>query len=278
MFRGILQRRRWLIVAGVIVVVVSIVSFEGQVSEEFQLPSTKAPESEQSVTTSTMSKAPEGSNQPLTISKATETGKTAQLIHEDIITTVFWVGEGSSEANGEITNTESAWVDNWTREFGGEDSPANRNGYLPAAFTPLQNAFYAALPYNDYDGNDNRKSGAERCLAATGNSRTDYSWCKNAWLKITLGNRTVYAQWEDVGPFGEDDTAYVFGSAKPANGTGERAGLDISPATRDYLIPGNHDGDSGTYRTTWQFVPASAVPNGPWRQTISTSTGRHVGQ
>ena len=42
-------------------------------------------------------------------------------------------------------------------------------------------------------------------------------------------------------------------------------GLDVSPAVRDYL------GLSGMNRTVWQFVDASKVPDGPWKQVVTTS-------
>ena len=43
------------------------------------------------------------------------------------------------------------------------------------------------------------------------------------------------------------------------------AGLDLSPALRDYL------GLSGMDRVDWQFVEEADVPPGPWRQTITRS-------
>ena len=51
------------------------------------------------------------------------------------ITTIFWVGEGATEENAYIHNRSSYWDDNWMKHYGGVDSPLNRKGWLPAAFT-----------------------------------------------------------------------------------------------------------------------------------------------
>ena len=183
--------------------------------------------------------------------------------HDNIASTIFWVGEAADGSNAYISNSPSAWDGNWQTHYGGVDDPANRNGYHPTAFTPKENPFYVALPYNDLDTNGNRKASASSC-PNTGNS---ISWCKNAWVKITKGSKTAYAQWQDVGPIQEDDTAYVFGSAAPKNTWGAKAGIDLSPALKTYL------GLSDVDRVGWGFVSAGAVPSGPWRDIITTSQG-----
>jgi hypothetical protein len=184
-------------------------------------------------------------------------------LHENIKTTIFWVGEAPGPDNANISNAESAWDGNWQTHFGGFDDPDHRNGYNPAAFTPTENPFYFALPYNDLDAAGHRKSSASNCP----NAGASISWCKNGWIKITKGSKVAYAQWEDVGPLKEDDTAYVFGMAAPANTWGAKAGLDVSPAVRDYL------GLADVDKTTWTFVSASQVPAGPWKTVVTTSPG-----
>ena len=57
------------------------------------------------------------------------------------ITTIFWVGEGATEENAFIHNRSSYWDDNWMKHYGGVDSPLNRKGWLPAAFTPEAKSF-----------------------------------------------------------------------------------------------------------------------------------------
>ena len=76
--------------------------------------------------------------------------------------------------------------------------------------------------------------------------------------RIRKGNRTVYAQWEDAGPFRTDHWQYVFGNERPKPNLNKGAGLDVSPAVRDYL------GMNDTDVTDWRFVEFSEVPRGPW--------------
>jgi len=185
-------------------------------------------------------------------------------VHSNIISTVFWVGEAPDASNAYITNTMSAWDETWQSRFGGVDDPLNRSGYRTASFVPKENSFYFALPYNDYDESGRRKPTAKACAnagPATG------SWCKNSWIKITKGAKVAYAQWQDVGPMLEDDYDYVFGTAAPKNTWDSKAGLDVSPATRDFL--GLQDVD----RVSWNFVSASSVPAGPWKDVITTYPG-----
>jgi hypothetical protein len=62
-----------------------------------------------------------------------------------------------------------------------------------------------------------------------------------------------------------DDIHYVFGTARPQNPINNNAGLDVSPAVRDYLQL------NGIDTVHWQFVPFEEVPEGPWKAIITTS-------
>ncbi len=188
-------------------------------------------------------------------------------IHENITATVFWIGEPGDEENGFIPNNSSAWDDLWVQHYGGVDDPNNRNGYFPANFTPRENPFYIALPYNDFYENGTRKPDAYRVVPWAGERewRDNESMCKNRWVKIIYNGKVVYAQWEDVGPFGEDDWEYVFGDAQPKNEINDHAGIDVSPAVRDYL------GFDGMAKVSWQFVDPEDVPEGPWKEIVTTS-------
>ncbi len=188
-------------------------------------------------------------------------------LHQNISTTFFWIGEQSDAENGYIPNSTSAWDEKWADHFGGVDDPNSRNGYSPAAFTPKENPFYFALPYNDFDGNGKRKGSAAQIIpwASEKTWSANESICKNRWIKITKGNKSAYAQWEDVGPMLEDDSAYVFGTTTPASTNNNHAGLDVSPGVRDYL------GLDGMDTSDWQFVDANDVPDGPWKQIVTTS-------
>lgn len=190
--------------------------------------------------------------------------------HNNITTTVFWAGEGSGPENGYISNIPSAWDANWMTSYGGEDSPSPRNQYLPASFTPKENPFYFALPYNDIGSNGKRKVGADNYLSVVGGSKSPYSWMKNKWIAVKSGNKVAYAQWQDVGPYLEDDVNYVFGTAQPSNTFGARAGLDVSPAVKDYL------GIGDVSKTSWSFVEANTVPSGPWKDIVTISPGYKI--
>jgi hypothetical protein len=188
------------------------------------------------------------------------------MLHEDITVTFFWIGEEGGEENGYIPNLQSVWDDEWKENYGGVDDPNNRENYYPVAFTPKENPFYFALPYNDFD-NGVRRADVEAYIPwANETTYTDnQSMCKNRWIKIVKNDKTAYAQWQDAGPYGENDHAYVFGSKEPENAINDNAGLDVSPAVRDYLYLSDIDAVS------WQFVDADQVPDGPWKNIITIS-------
>ncbi|WP_456433301.1 endo alpha-1,4 polygalactosaminidase [Nitratifractor sp.] len=185
--------------------------------------------------------------------------------HKAITSTVFWIGETGSADNGGISNIASVWDDLWERSYGGVDDPENREGYRPAGFVPYENPFYVALPFNDFDKEGHRKRGLESIIPWYTSPAPGQSLCKNRWIRIRKGDRVAYAQWEDAGPFGEDDAEYVFGDARPKNARNDHAGIDLSPAVRDYLGAGDVD------RVDWRFVDASEVPDGPWKETVTRS-------
>jgi hypothetical protein len=193
--------------------------------------------------------------------------KSGYFLHTNITSTFFWVGEKADDDNKDISNTPSAWDDFWKKHFGGTDTPKRRNGFFPADFMPLENPFYVALPYNDIDKNGKRKQSAYTTIpwAKEKNYSDSESICKNRWVKMIKNSKTVYAQWEDVGPFKENDSNYVFGTATPASKTNKNAGIDVSPAVRDYL--GLKDID----KLDWQFVDEKDVPQGPWKNIVTVS-------
>ncbi|MBC8127023.1 MAG: hypothetical protein H8M99_07755 [Gloeobacteraceae cyanobacterium ES-bin-144] len=178
----------------------------------------------------------------------------------NIVSTVFWVGELPTE-NNPTPNTCSAWDQNWQQNFGGYDHPERRNGYRPEGFTPALNPFYIALPYNDVaKGGVHRPEASQVIPWFWENYRGDgISVCKGRWVAIHHEGRVCYAQWEDVGPFEVDHWQYVFGKEAPRGNRNQSAGIDLSPATRDYL------GLTSGAKVEWRFVQDRQVPQGPWR-------------
>ena len=183
----------------------------------------------------------------------------------NIVTTVFWVGESAGQ-NNPVDNFSSSWDLNWMRTYGGFDNPNAEGrrklpdgGTIPGTFVPQQNPFYVALPYNDVMGG-RHKSEARKVIPwfNTIFEQEGKSVCRDRWLMIRKGGRVCYAQWADCGPFRTDHWAYVFGNERPVWNLNRGAGLDVSPAVRDYLGMGNMD------VVDWKFIEYSDIPQGPW--------------
>jgi hypothetical protein len=188
--------------------------------------------------------------------------RSAYAWKRNVVTTVFWVGEQPTE-NNPTPNNKSAWDVNWQVNFGGYDDPNSREGYLPKGFTPNLNPFYAALPYNDIGKNFRHRPEASQVIPWFWEryQGDGISVCKGRWLAIHHNGKICYAQWEDVGPFATDHFEYVFGNENPRPNRNEAAGLDVSPAVRDFL------GMSGKGIVEWKFVEDYEVPRGPWKSS-----------
>jgi hypothetical protein len=172
-----------------------------------------------------------------------------------IVSTVFWVGETGCGP----TNWRSAWDPNWEATYGGVDAPVRRNGFEPAEFRPLRNPIYVALPYCDMQDGRLKREVAKLVPWFIGSFRGPRtSVCNGRWLEIRHGLKSCYAQWEDVGPFRTDLVGYVFGYERPSPNLNHGAGIDVSPAVRDYLGLGPVD------LVDWRFVEQADVPAGPW--------------
>ena len=180
---------------------------------------------------------------------------------EAIVTTTFWIGEKPGE-NNPVPNRKSCWDPRWVANYGGTDSPKRSerlSTFIPRDFTPHQNPFYVALPYNDMTSKGHKPE-AEQMIPWY---KKDFqsptrSVCKGRWIAIRRGNRVCYAQWEDAGPFRTDHAGYVFGNERPEPNLNKGAGLDVSPAVRDFLAMDDTD------VTDWKFVEFADVPAGPW--------------
>ena len=183
--------------------------------------------------------------------------------HFDITATSFYIGERPTK-NNPTPNTASSWDSAWDDNYGGFDdpNPARRcpRTYAPLAFTPQLNPFYVALPYNDIQQGGPKPEAPKVIPWYRRDKDGKYeSVCRGTWVQIYYNGRYCFAQWEDCGPFVTDDWQYVFGNARPKNKANKGAGIDISPAVRDYLgIKG------GTANVHWRFVDFSLVPGGPW--------------
>ncbi|HTD15986.1 MAG TPA: hypothetical protein VK673_12455 [Chthoniobacterales bacterium] len=178
----------------------------------------------------------------------------------DIVTTIFWVGERPGGHNP-VPNLRSSWDRFWSYNYGGYDNPdaGARRNFIPVKFVPRQNPFYFALPYNDVEGGHTKRE-ASRVIPWFNQAfvRNGQTVLKDRWIAVHRGNRVCYAQWEDCGPFRTDDWRYVFGDERPRPNLNQGAGLDVSPAVRDYLGLGVKDA------CDWKFVEFREVTPGPW--------------
>jgi len=157
-----------------------------------------------------------------------------------ITATVFWVGElPTADDPG---NLASAWDRTWLES------------------ARYQNAFYIALPYNDV-ANGHTKPEAKDIIPWFKQAyvRDGQSVLKDHWVAIRKGAKICYAQWEDVGPFQVDHWQYVFGNERPHPNKNKDAGIDVSPAVKQYL------GMAGIDSCDWRFVSESEIAKGPWK-------------
>lgn len=186
---------------------------------------------------------------------------------ENVVATIFWVGEAASE-NNPTANHKSAWDTRWQQNFGGYDDPVRRNGYAPAKFKPLLNPFYVALPYNDIrPGGGGHRDEAERVIPWFWEAYRGpgVSVTKGRWIEIRYQGKSAFGQWEDVGPFETDHWQYVFGYERPRQNRNNNAGIDLSPALRDYLgIEG------GMAEVSWRFAVEEEVMDGPWSEWLES--------
>jgi hypothetical protein len=177
----------------------------------------------------------------------------------NIITTIFWIGEGSTPISS-TTNEASAWDEDWRSSNSGSDSPNDRSGYASGRHAATVNPFYVALPFNDLAFPDKTNRWLPAGWSRPSRNGKQVSACKDRWVEIKTEDgtgHTCYAQWEDVGPLRYDHAEYVFGSQRPDTYT--RAGLDVSPAVAQYL-----NVNEKNRLTRWRFVDDEDVPPGVW--------------
>jgi hypothetical protein len=211
-------------------------------------------------------------------------GKRFYLAHRAIPATIFWVGEPPTKQNGCTANIASAFDHDWLGAYGGCDAHTPRiteaDGFnRPKAFVPKQNPYYFALPYGTNPSAPFREE--IPWLEDRPDADDIRSAVKNRWIGVRHGDRTCYAQWEDVGPFCADDALYVFDYAPPRNdgktcdvpgpGTGTVSGLDVSPAVAHCL---GVTFDTGLFDVDWWFVDDAHVPPGPWTRIVTTAEVR----
>jgi hypothetical protein len=152
-----------------------------------------------------------------------------------ITATCFWAGESAASGGG-VSNYQSAY------------DP------LFAIHAPRQNPFYVALPVVDIrDGHTLPEAARIPWLSATF-VRDGQSVLKDHWVAVRHGGKVAYCQLEDAGPWKTDSWGYCFGPDRPSPNRNGNAGIDVSPAVRDYL------GMSGMDTVDWRWCDEREVP------------------
>ncbi len=208
--------------------------------------------------------------------------------HTDIVATTFWVGELFDPSASDGSQVYSTYDSRWQESYGGCDGivvdtvcqtepRVAADDYFPTSMTPAENPFYLDLPFDDIN-NDAAFARRDTVVPWAGDAgyaehagdRT-FSYLKNRWVELRLGDRTCFAQIQDAGPGEYDDAAYVFGAgdARPQNARYGGAGMDVSPAVNACL--GFRDLNGDTDRVSWRFAENNEPPPGPWTRLITTS-------
>jgi hypothetical protein len=178
----------------------------------------------------------------------------------NIITTMFWIGEGATPVSS-TTNVASSWDEDWRANNHGSDSPNDRNGYASGGHASTLNPFYVALPFNDLAFPDKTRRWLPDGWYRRPRDGKEVSACKDRWVEIKNSRGDIcYAQWEDVGPLRYDQAEYVFGPERPIGLGDNHAGLDVSPAVAEYLGIDHKD----RALTSWRFVDDEDVRPGAW--------------
>ena len=167
----------------------------------------------------------------------------------NVLSELIWIGMDGRKS--------SVWDPNWVRDFNGEDTPDNRNGFAPGGHACGLNPFYVVLPFNDLAHPDLARQWLPRGWTRAARDGKPISACKDRWVELkNVRGDVCYAQWEDAGPKGDDRASYVFGDDRPGK---DESGIGLSPAAGEYLGMSNE-----TPFVSWRFVDEADVRPGAW--------------
>lgn len=189
------------------------------------------------------------------------------VLHTDIKTTFVQGGAPAGEYDQGQTNQQARWYDDWAEHLCTIDLDGSRQLRQHGC----DNLYYFALPCSDI-GKDGDWSQAMIDKSPWTQIKTDESPFKNQWIRVDYQGKSIYAQWEDTGPYYQYDCDYVFGEQRPKQEHAHSpalSALDLSPRSFADLTGG--DLDIGEIQASWQFVPANQVPDGPWLVNPTTT-------
>ncbi len=140
----------------------------------------------------------------------------------------------------------TTWQENWQRTN-------------PGRHVLAPNPFYISLPFDDIAFPEKARAWMPATWLGRSEKGKAISGCRDRWVEIkNAQGLSCFAQWEAVGPQGNDQADYIFGSKRP-NGPGRALG--VSPEVARYL----HLAGGGI--TSWRFVEDTEVPMGEWLQS-----------
>ena len=190
-------------------------------------------------------------------------------LHEAVSTTIFWIGEPASADNGFIANDDSAWDECWKERYGGIDDPVNRNGFFPAGFTPHDNPFYVALPYNDLDSNGDRRWNLASVVpwAKIATLPVTDSAVKNRWVKIIAGDADLLRAMGGRRPVQRERLALRVrtGAGRAIPSTAAPVSMSRPPCVTACRSP------TASPRPTGASSRRPRCPHGPWTTIVTTS-------
>ena len=156
----------------------------------------------------------------------------------NIVTTVFWIGEQPT-ANNPVPNNEKflgCELDLQLRRLRQPGCLESRATTSRSLSSRGRIRFMCALPYNDVT-HGQFKPEAALVIPWFKQSYTEPGQIglQGSLARDPQRQSVCYAQWEDCGPFRTDHFQYVFQNERPKPNLNRGAGLDVSPAVRDYL-------------------------------------------
>ncbi|MGM0606822.1 MAG: hypothetical protein ACQESP_00255 [Candidatus Muiribacteriota bacterium] len=161
----------------------------------------------------------------------------------------------------DIEDEETNWVSGWHNEIRCTSFKIE-GGSAWGETKETVNPFFAALPFNNRTYKIYHEKGYETAFPFS--PATLRQEVKNQWIEIYYGGKTVFVQWQDVGPWFVEDYEYVFDTSaairpRAESFIGEKvdrfgtysqqgfvepgisksicngAGIDISPEAMEYL-------------------------------------------
>ena len=145
------------------------------------------------------------------------------------------------------------------KHFGGVDSPSTERLFSGGLHAQAKSVLCGSAFRRGGPGW--QPQGGRKKDPGFGESREPLT--RNRWVEIRYKDKSCYAQWQDVGPMGEDDFDGCSGTPRSPR-TGRAQGRP-----RYFAAAAQYLGVEGSARTEWRFVDEAQVPGGPWKTIVT---------